>query len=174
MSFTHVEVDLVELLEPEEKLAPLAADLDDTVDGNLLIDAVKLWKSASPKQGPKAISPYFREDVCAARRARCPRSATPPLHRDGGRARSRSRSTSRTSTSSPRRNRPSCCRELLAAIAEEKRAAVGPDPLLPKVQPRDRQQRGHVHAAHARQREGTDRPTGAEARPRRGQLRTAK
>ena len=49
---------MTEYLESQPTLAPLAADLNDTVDGNVLIDAVKLWKSASPA----AIKPYFKEE----------------------------------------------------------------------------------------------------------------
>ena len=38
---------MTEYLESQPTLAPLAADLNDTVDGNVLIDAVKLWKLSS-------------------------------------------------------------------------------------------------------------------------------
>ena len=39
-NMTHVAV--VEYLEKEPRLAPLAAGLKDTVDGDVLIDAIKL------------------------------------------------------------------------------------------------------------------------------------
>ena len=55
-NLTHVAV--VEYIESQPPLAPLAADLDDTVDGNVLIDAVKLWKSANPK----AVHTYSERD----------------------------------------------------------------------------------------------------------------
>ena len=55
-NLTHPAI--CEYLESQPALASLAADLDDTVDGNVLIDAVKLWKSANPA----AIKPYFKED----------------------------------------------------------------------------------------------------------------
>ena len=55
-NLTHLAV--VEYLESQPPLVPIAANLDDTVDGNVLIEAVKLWKSANPL----AIKPYFKED----------------------------------------------------------------------------------------------------------------
>ena len=55
-NLTHLAI--VEYLESQPPLRILAADLDDTVDGNVLIDAVKFWKSASPA----AIRPYFKEE----------------------------------------------------------------------------------------------------------------
>ena len=60
-NMTHVAV--VEYLEKEPRLAPLAAGLKDTVDGDVLIDAIKLWKNANPA----AIEPYFAEEssTCA-------------------------------------------------------------------------------------------------------------
>ena len=51
-------VAIVEYMESQQPLETLAADLHDTVDGNVLIDAIKLWKSASPT----AIKPYFKDE----------------------------------------------------------------------------------------------------------------
>ena len=56
-NLTHVAI--VEYLDSQPQLAPLAASLNDTVDGNVLIDAVKLWKSPNPA----AIKPYFEEEA---------------------------------------------------------------------------------------------------------------
>ena len=107
-----------EYLESVECLAPLAACLDDTVDGNVLIDAVKLWKSASPV----AIEPYFKDE--------------PPIGALGALAQ-RLHLFVVTEAEVKKQNLKQKKRDLsdekrtklLAAIAKEQEAAVGPEAL---------------------------------------------
>jgi len=49
---------MVEFIKSEPPIAQLAADLNNTVDGNVLIDAVLIWG----KPSPEAIKSYFKED----------------------------------------------------------------------------------------------------------------
>ena len=114
---------MTEYLESQPTLAPLAADLNDTVDGNVLIDAVKLWKSASPA----AIKPYFKEES--------PIGALGALAQRLHLFLVTEAEVEKQNTSHKKYD---LCAEkqakLLKAIAEERKSAVGPEALNLSVQ----------------------------------------
>ena len=115
-NLTHPAV--VEYLESQPPLALLAADLDDTVEGNVLIEAVKLWKSANPA----AIKPYFKEEspigALGALAQRLHLFVVTEAEVEKQHHKQKKYDISEENRA-----------KLLARIAEEQRAAVGPEAL---------------------------------------------
>ena len=115
-NLTHPAV--VEHLESQPPLALLAADLDDTVEGNVLIEAVKLWKSANPA----AIKPYFKEEspigALGALAQRVHLFVVTEAEVEKQHHKQKKYDISEENRA-----------KLLARIAEEQRAAVGPEAL---------------------------------------------
>lgn len=109
---------MVEYLESDSQLTPLAADLDATVDGNVLIDAINLWKSANPA----AIKPYFKEEspigALGALAQRLHLFVVTEAEVEKQHLKKRKYDLSEEKLA-----------KLLARIAEEQRAAVGPEAL---------------------------------------------
>ena len=108
-------VAIVEYIESQPPFAALAADLEETIDGNVLIDAVKLWKRPSPE----AIKPYFKAESPLGALAKLAQKLHLFVELEGELEKHQAKQP-RYDLSDEQRTK------LLKRIAEEQAAAVGP------------------------------------------------